>query len=160
MDTEIRIEKDGVLITAEVTRDKAAEAGFTWSWNLVPQHPSAVLVPTASPEEIPNDGPAWLVDARPLPSRVEQYTGPGAAAIRPLARYMRVSAGSGDAGDLGRTLTEARADLLARVGLKRDVVGDAWSELKGLRFILTHPESTEAQRASGRGRHVWNAEGK
>lgn len=158
MDTEIRVEMDDserpALITAEVTRDKAAEAGHRMAWRLVPEHPSAVLVPVEVSEIAPPHVPEWLTDPTPLPEKIESFEGRGAAAMAPLARYMRMAAGpGGDPARIGRTLAEAATDL--RDELDRKTVRMAWSALKAMGFLESKFDSpSETQERTGA--HVWN----
>lgn len=159
MDTEIKVTKDDdqspSLITAEVTRDKAAEAGHTLAWHLVPEHPAAVLVPTNVPEEPAEDTrPEWAQDETPLPDEIEGFEGPGQRAVVPLARYMRMAAGpKGDMARIGRSLADARTELKDEVD--RKTVGIAWSALKAMGYLESRFENpTETQERSGA--HVWN----
>lgn len=158
MDTEIRVDMDAsekpALITAEVTRDKASEAGHRMAWRLMPEHPAAVLVPQDVPE-VPVDPniPEWLTDTTPLPERIEAFEGRGSAAIVPLARYMRMAAGSGDPSGMGRSLTDARREMGDEVS--RKTIGMAWSALKAMGFLESRFENpTETQERTGA--HVWN----
>jgi len=161
MDTEIRVEMDDserpVLITAEVTRDKAAEAGHRMAWRLMPEHPAAVLVPANVPDQRTGALPEWTTDDRPLPEKIEGFSGRGSSAIVPLARYMRMAAGpEGDMARTGRTLTEARTDLRDELDVTdRKTIRMAWSALKAMGFLESRfSDPTEAQERTGA--HVWN----
>lgn len=159
MDTEIKVTKDDdqkpSLITAEVTRDKAAEAGHTLAWHLTPEHPAAVLVSTTAAVQTKEDmRPDWVRDETPLPDAIEGYEGPGQRAVVPLARYMRMVAGpKGDMARIGRTLADARTELKDEVD--RKTVGIAWSSLKAMGYLeCRFEEPTETQERTGA--HVWN----
>lgn len=158
MDTEIRVEMDSTerpaTVTAEVTRDKASEAGYRLAWRLMPEHPAAVLVPTDVSEVAPPTLPEWLTDFDPLPEEIEAFEGRGAAAIKPLARYMRMAAGpKGDPARIGRSLAEAASDL--KDELDRKTVRMAWSALKSMGYLESKfDDPSETQDRVGP--HVWN----
>jgi hypothetical protein len=135
MDTEIRVEKDDnskpSIVTAEVTRDKASEAGTAWTWNLVPEHPAAVLIkpPDGVGEGIVDpDKPQWSDSDRDgLPHWIGEVTGVSGVYLVALARYMRfeTSPEQDPSGD-GRTLAQAVLDLKPAAANKR--VADAWRQ--------------------------------
>lgn len=154
MDTEIRVEMDSsdhlTLITAEVTRDKAAEAGYRLAWHLVPEHPAAVLVPAAVPDA-PVPTPPWMLDDRVLPEKVTDFNGSGEQVIQELARLMRHDAGpEGDRSGTGVSRAEAAKDLRKWCDAKDGTIRNAWSALKSMGFIEPVEKATET------GRHVWN----
>lgn len=170
MDTEIRIDNDGArpaLITAEVTRDKAAECGSTWAWHLIPEHPAAVLVPVAMdltvsidpdrPEwrdaTTENDLPRWIADRQPSA---------GKTYLVDLARYMKFETSHVEDPDRqGRNLTQAIAAVRPPTADKktteswRSGVGRAWSQLKkkGCLEYWNIEGGTGLQERSGY--HVW-----
>lgn len=154
MDTEIRVDMDDtdrpVLITAEVTRDKAAEAGHRMAWRLTPEHPAAVLVPTEVPDA-PVPTPPWVTDERALPEKVESFEGSGEQIVREMARLMRHDAGpAGDRSGTGVSRAEAAKDLRKWCEAKDGTIRNAWSALKSMGFIEPVEKATET------GRHTWN----
>lgn len=159
MDTEIRIIKDDeskpALVLAEVTRDKAGEAGTEWAWRLVPEHPAAVLEKTDMPEVAPA-AEDWLRAVSALPQDVERYEGPGSKAVAALARLMLFQTiPRHDRSQLGMTLTEARKALKERLDHDPMTVKRAWSALKDLGYIASvYEEPTPIQEQTGA--HVWS----
>ncbi|HEX4391620.1 MAG TPA: AAA family ATPase [Mycobacterium sp.] len=171
MDTEIRIDNDGgkpALVTAEVTRDKAAESGSMWAWHLMPQHPAAVLVPVEG--GIPTrtndpDKPEWreATDEHDLPRWITDKT-PSAGKIYlvELARYLKFETSkTGDPDRQGRNLAQAIAAVKPATADKKTAeswragVGRAWSQLKS-RGCLEYWDingGTVLQERSGF--HVW-----
>lgn len=164
MDTEIRIEKDANVVTAEVTRDKASEAGTSWTWILTPEHPAAVLVRPPDgvgegivdpdkPEwrEETEDGmPAWIRDSR-------------SSYLHELARYMRFETSmEQDPSRDGRTLVNAVAALTPPTSNKtttqawRSGLTRAWSALKdkGCLSYWQDEPGTALQMSSGK--HLWS----
>lgn len=104
MDTELRVMRDeGGLATAEVTRDKAAEPGATWTYRIervegVPglrpgTPPPATVVPT---DGVPAGSPLalaratwWDVDQPPIPEEIARCGEKGAEAARDIFRILR-----------------------------------------------------------------------
>jgi hypothetical protein len=89
----------------------------------------ATDLPFGAPLESPTD---WTHNPEPLPQRVQDYTGPGRAAVPSLAKYMRHAANN----DAGITRNDARAALdIALVDEKgkplydRATVNRAWTAL-------------------------------
>jgi hypothetical protein len=152
MDTEIRVRKDTEkppMVTAEVTRDKAAESGTVWAWHLIPESPAAVLMPTDVPDETNDALPDWMTDTEPLPLEIERYEGSGQSAVPTLARYMRLAA----ANDIGRSLTTVRRDLKISE-FSADTIDRAWVALKKLGFLVpAYATPTDAQDKGGH--HRW-----
>lgn len=166
MDTEIRIEKDDSsrpsLITAEVTRDKAAESGSKWSWHLIPEHPAAVLVPTEVPvDEHPTGPPDWATDARPLPAAIEQadLSVLMLEDVKALARYARMTDGPNGfrRTDATSALGYVRGTALGRTpAAVRDGVRRAWDWLENKGYLESvHPDPTPDQRRAGPS--IWNS---
>jgi AAA domain len=159
MDTEIRVTMDDeqrpALITAEVTRDKAAEAGLSHAWHLVPEHPAAVLVPTDVPEQkLKRELPEWerAADVR-VPDSLRDYKGPGEKVIHALAQMMMFETSlRNDPEQLGMNLSKAQQVLKdhERTGVRR-----AWSKLKSKGYLASSLDSpTELQDATGP--HIWS----
>lgn len=171
MDTEIRVTKDDSnkpsLVTAEVTRDKASEAGASWAWHLVPEHPAAVLMKTDVPDihqAADPDKPQWRdASSDGLPPWIEQRRGAAKTYLIELARYMRFeTAREQDPSGHGRTLAQAVADLKPPTTDKRVTdawrtgVRRAWSQLKKedcLAYWDRTNGGTDLQERSGA--HVW-----
>lgn len=141
MDTEVRVTRDSGPGTAEVTRDKAAEPGASWSYTLraVPDVPRAagisapaVCVPVAGeraarfvdPGEVWNDPLSW-----PLPADVAGLTGRGAKAARHIALYMRTHAA--DLDGTGESRTEV-------VKVMRQIRGNDGQPLYGDDTVIRH----------------------
>lgn len=156
MDTELRVTKgDGSppLITAEVTRDKAAEAGRQWRWHLRMSGGAAALVATELAEGEPLDGDLeWTEAAVAVPTDLLHFEGAGARAMPDLARFMASEASSrdGDPSEIGASRADAER-ALAKRGHAKSTVRRAWSALI---------EQGRIDPASGvkapTGRHVWN----
>lgn len=159
MDTEIRVIKDDeskpALVMAEVTRDKAGEAGTEWAWRLVPEHPAAVLEKTDMPT-VADAAEDWLRRASTLPTPVQDYDGPGSKAVVDLAQLMIFQTiPRHDRSQLGINLAEARRELKERRGHDPMTVKRAWSALKGLGYIASaYEEPTPVQEQTGA--HVWS----
>lgn len=171
MDTEIRVEKDDSskpsIVTAEVTRDKASEAGTAWTWNLIPEHPAAVLV--APPEGVgvgivDADKPQWRDESTDgLPAWIEHTTGKNKIYLVELARYMRFeTSAEQDPSGHGRTQAQAVVDLKPPTNNKRVVdawrtgMRRAWSKLKAqgcIEYWDLANGGTDLQERSGA--HVW-----
>lgn len=129
MDTEVRVtlDRDAGIATAEVTRDKAAEPGTSWSYrlhrvlgvpSLRPGTPTpAVPVPVAGGAAGgPFAGlhPAWWQDDIQVPDRVAQIGGSGSDAAREIFRVLFFV----DDPD-GVTFSEVRRAINARPGGKQ-----------------------------------------
>lgn len=172
MDSEIRVDKNDdskpSLITAEVTRDKASEAGAVWLWNLVPETPAAVLIkpPDGTGEGIVDpDKPQWQEDdTEALPHWISEVTGVSGVYLAALARYMRfeTSTAQDPSGD-GRTLAQAVLDLKPAGSDKktadawRQGVRRSWSHLKKRSCIVYWDQingGTDLQERAGA--HVWD----
>lgn len=159
MDTEIRVVKDDEskpsLVMAEVTRDKAGEAGTEWAWRLVPEHPAAVLEKADVPM-VADAAEDWLRRATGLPLDVERYEGPGSKAVADLARLMLFQTmPRHDRSQLGLTLAEARKALKERLDHDPMTVKRAWSALKDLGYIASvYEDPTPIQEQTGA--HVWS----
>lgn len=147
VETEIRVtEVDGVR-RAECTRDKSGEPGAEWLYKLV-QVPSvsrptgvtapAVCVPVDADETtigtpFGSRYENWNDPLQPsVPDDVSAYRGPGAAAIKALARFMRYSAG----GSVGFALPAARkavkevyTDERGKAKWSDDTIDRAWGAL-------------------------------
>lgn len=174
MDTEIRVTKNEdrpALITAEVTRDKAAEAGLIRAWRLVPHHPAAVLEPCDLPGEDDATAqaeaanrPEWLQATREedVPRFVaEMPDGPRKVYLVALARYFLFETSmEQDPSRIGRTRAQAvmgvtppGSDTKAKEAWRQGVAR-AWSQLKDrgcLECAIADP--TDTQEASGL--HLW-----
>lgn len=151
MDTEIRVTKDNeqcpAVMTAELTRDKAGEAGTVSSWRLVPEYPSAVLQPTQVTARIPIIGAPEPVA---LPDQVAQYTGPGARAIGDLARLMILNRKS----VTGMARAEVVRMLSEVTRHQRSTITRAWSALIDMGYLESvHEDPTPVQALTGA--HVW-----
>lgn len=174
MDTEIRVEKNDEsnppVVTAEVTRDKASEAGANWAWNLVPETPAAVLkaLPEGAAADaiVDADKPEWRdADVAGLPAWIEHRTGSNRVYLIELARYMRFETSAHqDPSGHGRTLAQAVSDMKPAAGNKRVVdawrtgIRRAWSQLKNqgcLEYYDRINGGTDLQERSGA--HVWTA---
>lgn len=156
MDTEIRVTMDNEVrpaqITAEVTRDKAAEAGAKWSFRLEPEHPAAVLKPDY--ELRPTPGlPEWTQAQVNVPERVKAFVGPGKGAITDLARMMAFETSiKRDPSQLGLSLPEAQKILSDH---EKTAVRRAWSALKEMGYLISAlSKPTELQEGSGK--HLWD----
>lgn len=160
MDTEIRVTKDDerpALITAEVTRDKAAEAGLTYAWRLVPEHPAAALVPTDVPDGSgPTTGPPdWSTDDRALPIPIEQAELGKLLHddVRALARYARMTAGQNGVSraDTFSALKIVRGKDIGRsLPACRDGIRRAWDWLTEKGYLESvHDDPTPNQKRSG-----------
>lgn len=159
MDTEVRVVKDDSekpsMVTAEVTRDKAGEAGTRWAWRLLPEHPGAVLDRTELPEPTDDRGGDWLFSKQALPEPVESYDGHGSKVVTDLARLMIFyTIPQHDRSQIGMTLTEAKRALKERLNVDPKTVVNAWSWLKDKGYLVsTYEEPTAVQDRSGP--HVW-----
>lgn len=172
MDTEIRIEKNDdsspSLVTAEVTRDKASEAGTTWTWNLVPEHPAAVLVapPEGTGIKINDPGkPEWRDVTRDytVPQWIkDKRSGPGKTYLEELARFMMFETSvANDPSRNGKNLAQAVMAIRPVTTDKKALeawrlgLGRAWSQLKdkGCLSYRNPAGGTETQEASGH--HLW-----
>lgn len=157
MDSEIRVTKDDSetpsLITAEVTRDKAGEAGTTWAWRLMPESPAAVLEPTEAGPRTAQAKPDWMAAVIVLPDPVESYDGTGKKAVKDLARMMMFeTVRPHDRSQIGRTMADAVREL-SGVHSRSSVVR-AWSQLKDMGYLVSRfAEPTETQDRNGP--HVW-----
>jgi hypothetical protein len=122
MDTEILVTRDrSGLASAKVTRDKAADPGYTAYYRLhavedVPRKPG-VKAPAVCLETQRDTGEDpfgtdedWFVIGVPLPDDVVAWKGKGRAAVPALARYMRYSANTG----MGHSYSSARKAVQAR----------------------------------------------
>lgn len=162
MDTEIRVDMDDtdrpVLITAEVTRDKAAESGHRMAWRLTPEHPAAVLVPVDVPEQrTPVEIPIWTCSPLPIPEEILDYKGTGATHLETLSRLMMHDAGrAAEPSRIGLsraevcTLVKEAAAVVPHVSFNKSGVIRAWSVLQELAWIEAATEKTNEV-----GRHIW-----
>lgn len=113
MDTEIRcaIDRNTKIATAEVTRDKAAGAGTSWSYTLRTVGDAAVCSPISdgAVAEVPFrvEGAWWDIEANPVPEAVaEKVKGKGASAALDIYRLLAFVDG-----ERGLTTAEIRAML-------------------------------------------------
>jgi hypothetical protein len=170
MDTEIRVDKDDSskpsIVAAEVTRDKASEAGATWTWNLVPEHPAAVLI---KPPDgvgvgvVDPDKLEWRDAARDysMPQWIEDKVA-GKVYLVELARYMMFETSmTQDPSQHGKSLAQAVAAIKPATVNKtaaaawRSGLGRAWSQLKakGCMSYWDPNGGTDLQERSGP--HLW-----
>ncbi len=163
MDTEIRVvmsdDERPALVTAEVTRDKASEAGAAWAFRLMPEHPAAVLVPTEVPDlsNKATEIPVWTMSLAPVPNEIVEYRGQGSSHLETLARLMMHDAGrAAEPSRIGLTRSEAAAlvneaaKVVPEIKYNKSGVIRAWSVLQDLGWI--EPANEKANEV---GRHVW-----
>jgi hypothetical protein len=93
-DTQVLVQRDddSGLVEVRVTRDKAAEAGTSWSFELrgVPGGKGAVLAPALGRDGSPfrSVEPWWAFDTIELPDDLRKLVGRGADAARDCYRVM------------------------------------------------------------------------
>jgi len=167
VETEVRVTNENGIRYVEVTRDKSGSEGTQWAFKLV-QVPSVLHGPDVDPpavcvpleeDEIRAVAPDferddnWNDPLQPiLPDDIQVFSGKGANAIKPLARFMRYSA----RGSVGFSLTQARkavfrlyTDEKGDPRWSEDTVQRAWQSLIDLDRL--HP----VKGASKTGNHVW-----
>jgi len=160
MDTEIRVTIDRDVrpakVTAELTRDKASEPGGTWTWRLQPHHPAAVLVPTEDEPTPVKPGTEWAAEDVWVPLRVRQHEGQGKTAIVDLAKYMiHETCMANDPNRNGKTLTDAKRELVKERNHSKTTVERAWSQLQAMGYLESiFSDPTEPQRRTGA--HLWS----
>lgn len=160
MDTEIRVEMNDerpALITATVTRDKAAEAGHAMAWRLTPQHPAAVLVSTDVPAKaVPTDALDWTIHTTEadVPQNVRDFRGKGQGLVVDVARALIFETSTvNDPNGNGVDLTKIRS-MFPKTS--RNTVDHAWSALQKMGYLVSvYPAPTVTQGASGK--HGWSA---
>lgn len=179
MDTEALVENDKQSppkVTVRVTRDKAREAGQTWEFFLR-HHPladgtdAAVLLPMGddvdlpAPRELPGDVERrWMTAELPMPGAVDDYDGPGKAAVPDLAKFMAHDAGLADPDGIGVSRVQASSALsVTRLGKGRGhsepAVRRAWSALRAMGYLAPADgkDGSDGKVENTTGRHVWTA---
>jgi hypothetical protein len=112
MDTEIRVTLgEGRVATAEVTRDKSAGAGTSWSYTLRTVAQAAVCEPVSDgavgPVPFRVDGAWWDIEANSVPEKVaEKVKGKGSSAALDIYRLLAFVDG-----ERGLTTAEIRSML-------------------------------------------------
>lgn len=167
LETEVRVTDENGIRRVEITRDKSGSDGAKWAFKLVQvpdvprpvdMDPPAVCIPVEEDEirvlapEFEHDD-NWNDPAQAeLPDDIQLFSGRGANAIKPLARFMRYSA----RGSVGFSLTQARKAVFRLYvndkGTPRwseDTFQRAWQSLVDLEYL--HPVKS----ASKTGNHVW-----
>lgn len=167
VETEIRVINENGIRQAEVTRDKSGADGAQWLFKLVQVEGVARPVDVDAPavcvplneDDVTVMAPDFERDDNwndplqaVLPDDIQIFSGKGANAIKPLARFMRYSA----RGSVGFSLTQARkavfrlyVDDKGAPRWSEDTVQRAWQSLIDLDRL--HP----VKGASKTGNHVW-----
>lgn len=169
VETEVRVTNENGIRCVEVTRDKSGSEGTKWAFKLV-QVPSVLHGPDVDPpavcvpleeDEIRVAAPDFERDDNwndplqaELPVDIGTFSGKGANAIKPLARFMRYSA----RGSVGFSLTQARkavtrlyVDEKGAPKWSEDTVQRAWQSLIDLGRL------NPVKGASKTGNHVWES---
>jgi hypothetical protein len=169
VETEVRVTNENGIRCVEVTRDKSGSEGTKWAFKLV-QVPSVLHGPDVDPpavcvpleeDEIRVAAPDFERDDNwndplqaELPFDIGTFSGKGANAIKPLARFMRYSA----RGSVGFSLTQARkavtrlyVDEKGAPKWSEDTVQRAWQSLIDLGRL------NPVKGASKTGNHVWES---
>lgn len=170
VETEIRVTDDCGIRRAEVTRDKSGTVGAAWLFRLHQvaevARPAGVAPPAVCVEVEQADlltGGAFAgsvedwneVTQPPLPLDIVDYAGPGRAAIKALARFMRYSASGGVGFTLAqanRAVRERYLDDRGRARWSPDTVSRAWGALVDLRRLSV------AETGSSTSRSLWVAQ--
>lgn len=180
MDTEIKVDKDDEqnpsLITVEITRDKAGEAGEKWAFHLLPEHPAAVLVPTSITDvkstsaDVNPDMPQWRdFNVEEILPRwiVDKVDGSGKTYLIQVARYMAFETSmtldpSRDGKNVAQVTAALKPTTTDRRALDawRNGVSRAWSQLKDkgcLQYFNNgDPDKPPTAHQERSGPHLWS----